>query len=110
MLKTLARWFAAAPSTPPSVPAFDPDPLVTRRSEVLAELVTDLGRRVEKLERSEAERSMEHAAMLDRMDRLYRRIAARMVREAQLQQEPDLTGPTDTGESALEMRKRLRGR
>lgn len=48
--------------------------------------------------------------MLDRMDRLYRRIAARMVREAQLQQEPDLTGPTDTGESALEMRKRLRGR
>jgi hypothetical protein len=51
------------------------------------------------LHRSEAIRSAEHAAMVDKLDRLYKRVAARVARGE--------NGATD--ESTLAMRNRLRG-
>lgn len=86
-------------------PGTDPNHLVT---SALGALQT----RVDLLERAEVVRSAEHAAMVDRLERLYKRVSVRIAREA---------GPTPTstaivdpgtssGESVLSMRKRLGGR
>jgi hypothetical protein len=58
--------------------------------------------RVHTLAAQEAARAGEHAAMVDRLDRLYKRISARMVREN--------NGATPAPEeSPLALRQRLRG-
>jgi len=70
----------------------------------------ELRGRVEALERSEHIRAAEHADMVDRLDRLYKRISARIARdttpEAGTNPRPDL-GTRAPGESVLELRKKL---
>lgn len=58
-----------------------------------------LAERLAAIERAEALRAAEHAAALDKLERLYKRMAARVARE------PDLT--THNGESVLDLRNRL---
>lgn len=58
--------------------------------------------RVLEIDRSEAVRNAEHAAMVDRLERLYKRMATRIARE-----NGAVTAPTDNGESVLAMRRRL---
>lgn len=59
-------------------------------------------RRVEALERAETVRAAEHAAMVDQLDRLYKRITARIAREHSAKPEP-----ASEGESVLSLRNRL---
>ena len=56
--------------------------------------------RLRELESAEAARAAEHAVMVDKLDRLFKRISARITR-AQANGAPD--------ESPLAMRQRLRG-
>lgn len=77
------------PGTPPPAVAVPPS---------LSLAVDDLRARVEALERSETLRNAEHLAMCDRLDRLFKRLVARMARDPQLQLE---------GESVLSLRERL---
>lgn len=74
------------PGTPPAA-ALHPPPSPTG----------DLVARVEALERAEALRAAEHAAMVDQLSRLYKRVATRIAREA----------PTEAGDSPLTFRRRL---
>lgn len=69
--------------------------------------------RVELLERSEVVRAAEHAAVIDRLERLYKRVSVRIAREAQSNPTPEPildSGATSGHESVLSMRKRLGGR
>lgn len=59
----------------------------------------DVEDRVMALEKAEALRAAEHAQMVDRLERLYKRITARIARDA----EP----PSETTESPLSLRRRL---
>lgn len=71
-----------------------------------------LSDRVTAIERSEALRSAEWADTLDRFDRLYKRLCAREQR-ANTKTPPDdrsaVSGQPESGESPLEMRRRMRG-
>jgi len=58
--------------------------------------------RLDALEARETVRAAEHAAMVDQLDRLYKRISARITRE----HAAPAAAPT---ESPLDMRRRLRG-
>lgn len=66
----------------------------------LSHSLAQLERRVEALEASETLRVAEHATMLDRLERLYRRLSARITRAAQLE-------PDSNGESPLDLKRRL---
>lgn len=75
--------------------------------------------RIEELERSEVRRNAEHADMVDRLDRLYKRISARIQRSGAASAEGTLPLPGDRSavlsdshdnESTLSLRQRLRGR
>ena len=66
---------------------------------VTSEQVTALEARVRALEASETVRNAEHAAMVDQLDRLYKRISARISRE-----QPQNAAAT---ESVLSLRERL---
>lgn len=58
----------------------------------------------QQLRQDEARRAAEHAAMVDQLNRLYRRMAARIAREA----EHPLTPPSDSdGESVAAFKRRL---
>lgn len=57
--------------------------------------------RLQDIERTEATRAAEHAAMVDQLDRLYKRISARISRGA-------VTQGSDNGESTLALRQRLK--
>lgn len=91
-VRTLLPAFAATPKR-----AHPDTPLV---AALRAELDT-LKARVDALARAELERQAEHAAMLDSLSRLYKRVSARIARE----QPP---GDTPSGESTLTLRSRLR--
>lgn len=56
--------------------------------------------RLEELERAETTRAAEHAAMCDQLDRLYKRVSARMSRAV-------AQGSDSHGESTLALRHRL---
>lgn len=80
----------------------------TTRSEILVTAhppdtvgprVRELEERLTALERAETTRAAEHAAQLDQLSRLYKRVAQRIVREGN-------DTPPDT-ESVMSMRKRL---
>jgi hypothetical protein len=82
----------------------------TTRSEILVEThppdtvgpaVRKLEERIAAVERSEATRAAEHAAQLDSLARLYKRISQRIVREQE-------QTPAEDEESVMAMRKRLR--
>jgi hypothetical protein len=60
-------------------------------------MVQGLRARVEALEATETVRNGEHTAMVDRLDRLYKRISARIARSGE--------APT---ESTLDLRNRLK--
>jgi hypothetical protein len=60
--------------------------------------------RVDKLERAEVERTAEHAAMVDRLERLYKRVSTRIARESQ----PEDAAPVP-GVSPLALKRRIRG-
>lgn len=64
-------------------------------TRVLYERITDL-------ERAEMVRAAEHAAMVDKLDRIYKRITARIAYAAQHPNEP-----ASNGESPLALRNRL---
>jgi hypothetical protein len=83
----------------------------TTRSEILVTAhppdtqgpaLLELAARVSALEQSETLRAAEHTAMLDRLQRLYKRHAQRIVREAE-----DSPDTTTHEESVMHMRKRL---
>ncbi len=62
----------------------------------------ELTLRIEKLERAEATRAAEHAAMVDQLDRLYKRVSARIARADRVdREEPALE------ESVLSLKQRL---
>ena len=71
---------------------------VGKTTESLTEAVTALGARIAALEAREAQRSLEHVAAVDALDRLAKRITARMIRAEQAEPE---------GESPLALRNRL---
>lgn len=76
--------------------------------------VDDIFPRLERLERAELERAAEHAAMVDRLDRLYKRISARIARAPSPEDAPESTNvppvrSRPSGESPLSLRHRLRG-
>jgi len=73
--------------------------------EQLRTSIETLTARVDGLVRAEALRTAEHAHMVDRLDRLYKRIAARIARENGADADP-VTPPTDN-ESVLSLRSRL---
>lgn len=86
----LSRWLAR------------PDHAATARLDALEAATGALASRLATMERAEATRAAEHAAMLDRLDRLYKRVSARISREG--------NGHTsEPGESPLALRQRLRG-
>lgn len=70
------------------------------RQRVLSLTLDALTERVEALEHAAAVREAEHAAAMDSLNRLYRRVAARIARES-----PVSTG--EKGESVLELKTRL---
>lgn len=87
------RLWRAPAAAPP-----DRDTVVaTLRSEV-----STLTERVAAMERAEALRAAEHAAALDKLERLYKRMTARFTREAKTNGHRD-----DDGESVLSLRQRL---
>lgn len=65
-----------------------------------------LEERLAKLERAEAQRSAEHFAMVDQLDRIYKRFVQRMARADQTAAKP-VTPGSDNGESVLSLRNRL---
>jgi hypothetical protein len=67
--------------------------------DALGELVG----RVAALERAEATRAGEHAAMVDQLERLYKRVSARIARE----QPSNNGGAGRSDESVLSLRQRL---
>lgn len=74
----------------------------------LEKLESDLGatslslyQRVEKLERAEATRAAEHAAMVDQLERLYKRVSARIARADRIEE------PPVEEESVLSLKQRL---
>lgn len=74
------------------------------RQDALSITVTALAERIAECERGEALRMAEHAAALDSMTRLYKRVSARMAREHIGQGDEPANG-----ESPLALRRRLRG-
>ena len=68
----------------------------------LAEAVSALGARIAALEAREAQRSLEHVAAVDQLDRLAKRITARIIRAAE--KEPATEPET---ESVASLKKRL---
>lgn len=73
-----------------------------------------LTQRVDTMVKNEARREAEWLDVLDRFDRLYKRIVARLDREAKPGAERRETGVpgearSDSGESTLELKRRLRG-
>lgn len=97
VLRTLARALLGRSTRPPSRDTatshvFEAD--LRRRVSVLEEEIREL-------KHSEITRAAEHSAMVDQLDRLYKRVSARIARSA----------PSDTPEeSPLALRNRLRGR
>ncbi len=73
------------------------------RQDALSHALDALRERVVAVERAESVRAAEHAAALDAMSRLYKRVAARIAREQQ-----PATGDTPPEESPLDLRRRLR--
>jgi len=82
------------------------------RSSSSSARIRDLELRVEQLVRSEAVRAGEWSDVLDRFNRLYKRLAARQAREDQaLSENPEqstVRAPI-APESPLAMRQRMRG-
>lgn len=75
------------------------DGATSRAAEPLRR-VDELEARIVVLERAETLRAAEHAAMVDQLERLYKRIAARIARE---------NGSQSSGESVLDLKQRLKG-
>ena len=86
-----------AASTVPSEPA-----TVASTTDIPAPQLMALEARVAALEVREAQRSLEHVAAVDQLDRLAKRITARITRAAEKEQvaEPD-------GESVASLKRRL---
>jgi hypothetical protein len=78
-----------------------PDAGLEARLVALETHIKALYDHVKLIEGDEVKRSAEHAAMVDQLDRLYKRISARIARND--------SSPTTSGESPLAMRRRLRG-
>lgn len=76
------------------------DPQLLRRVEQLEERVRLLHGAVAEAQASELERAADHAAMVDKLERIYKRFATRIARE----------GAAEPEESPLTLRNRLRGR
>jgi hypothetical protein len=98
VLRTLARALLGRSTQPPgrdtaTSHVFEAD--LRRRVSVLEEELREL-------KHSEVTRSAEHSAMVDQLDRLYKRISARISRAPAQEEPPD--------ESPLALRNRLRGR
>lgn len=85
MLRTLRRLLSAVETEP---------------APHSARIRSDLEQRVEALESAEVLRAAEHAAMVDRLERLYKRMVTRVSREATVSAEPE--------ESVLTLRDRIR--
>jgi len=99
MRKWLARFRHAVPTHQGTTRS---EILVTAHPpETLGPRVREFEERLAAIERAEATRAAEHAAQLDSLTRLYKRISQRIVR--QQEQSPDLDE-----ESVMSMRKRLR--
>lgn len=71
----------------------------------LAECVRQLESDVQQLQQSELTRAAEHAMAVDKLERLFKRISARVSRDPAYR---DLAERTD--ESPLALRERIRGR
>lgn len=109
MLRRLLRTLLGIPA--PLDGATPSSPVVRRDDELwlrVEKLQSDLGvtsldlyKRVEKLDREEATRAAEHAAMVDQLERLYKRVSARIARAERV-------GPEPEGESVLDLKKRIR--
>lgn len=70
-----------------------------------------LSMRMDRLERAEIERAAEHAAMIDRLERLYKRVSVRIAREGAgtlPESGSSIVGQPESTESPLDMRQRLR--
>lgn len=70
------------------------------RQRVLSITLDALTERVVSLERAAAVREAEHAAAIDALNRLYRRVAARIARESP-------ASSAEKGESVLDLKTRL---
>ena len=94
MVEFVIRTLLARLRTPPAAAPVQPEPWL--------QSVESLRMRVGELERSEATRNAEHAAMVDQLDRLYKRISSRIARSNESSE------PTKAdGESVLSLRNRL---
>lgn len=95
VLKRLTRLLAGVSEHPGTVPA---------------DAITDLTARIEALESAEALRAAEHGTALDRIERLYKRLSARIARDMG-QTSPDernsIVGHPGSTESPLTLRRRL---
>lgn len=90
MLSTLLRVLRRPAPTPASL------------DDAIPVALESLRRRVAALEALELERAAEHHAMVDKLERLYKRLATRIAREA-------ASESNGSGESPLDIRRRLRG-
>jgi hypothetical protein len=89
-------WSRRAPRTLPELPSTTPQSVQYASAAELVELRT----RVAAMEASELQRNAEHAALCDRLDRLYKRVSARIARGSDSQPEPT--------ESVLALKSRLK--
>lgn len=62
--------------------------------------VHQITRELQTLRQDEARRAAEHSAMVDQLTRLYKRVSARIVREAE-------SAPQRNGETDLDFRRRI---
>lgn len=95
--RLLARVFSS-PGTPPPGAVVPQAPLSPAVVELQAR-VTELAALCESMSRAETVRNAEHMAMCDRLDRLYKRLAARAARADD--------SPHDNGDSVLALRGKL---
>lgn len=77
------------------------------RLETLTRQHVALVERVKAMETAEVARSAEHAAMVHRLDSMYKRIATRMAKAAGVPKE-QLLAENGDGESVLDLKQRLR--
>jgi len=94
--QALRRWLGVTPDDFDAKAAWG-------RQETLSYTLDALRERVVALERAETVRAAEHAAAMDAMQRLYKRVAARIARETT---PPNGEAPPE--ESPLQLRRRLR--
>lgn len=103
-MRHLLRWLLGDP--PPALAAQSRDALTlaVKRLEAQQRELDELGARlqldVKRLKSESVEREAEHAAQLDKLSRLYKRVAQRIAQDGAQERASD-------GESVLELRRRL---